>query len=227
MHAEFLPPRFDGDVMYVLPPISNSALHSKARSMDGMDKRYDGHVWTKTLTTNISHNLNLTFCSSICVGHLQCQNPEYNYLKRSCRTLALNDMEFDGFFKEPFAVSGPPPSGSTLVCKICKEPPKCAALCNAKILYVHRDDLSQRAYIHLGHHSHPVKVGDYRHSRKKIDALIEEHVDQTPQATVSKIMMETSKDLLDQYLIRNEDDPPTVLFLNELELVFDSCKELN
>ena len=39
--------------------------------------------------------------------------------------------------------------------------------------------------------------------------------------------METSKDLLDQYLIHNEDDPPTVLSLNELEPVFDSCKELN
>ena len=39
--------------------------------------------------------------------------------------------------------------------------------------------------------------------------------------------METSKDLLRQYLIRNEVDPPTVLSLNELEHVFDSCKELN
>ena len=39
--------------------------------------------------------------------------------------------------------------------------------------------------------------------------------------------METSKDLLGQYLIHNEDDPATVLFLNELEPVFDSCKELN
>ena len=72
VHAELLLPRFDGDVMYVLPLVSNSALHSKARSMDGMDKCYDDHVWTKTLTTNISNNLNLTFCSSICVGHLQC-----------------------------------------------------------------------------------------------------------------------------------------------------------
>ena len=142
VHVEFLPPRFDGDVMYVLHPINNSALHSKARSMDGMDKRYDGHVWTKTLTTNISNKLNLTFRSSICDGHLQCQNPRCDYLKRSCRTSALNDTEFDGFSKEPFAVSGPPPSGSILVCKICKEPPKCAVVCNIRIFYVHRDESS-------------------------------------------------------------------------------------
>ena len=142
VHAKFLPPRFDGDVMFVLPPVSNSAVHIKARSMDRMDKRYDGHVWTKTLTTNISNNLNLIFCSSICIGHLQCQNPGCDYLKRSCRTSALNDTEFDGFSKEPFAVSGPPPSGSTLVCKICKEPPKCVALYNARIFYVHGDESS-------------------------------------------------------------------------------------
>ena len=180
VHAEFLPPCFYSDVMFVLPLVSNLALHTKARFMDGMDKRYDGHVWTKTLTTNISNNLNLTFCSSICVGHLQCQNPECDYLKRSCKTLALNDMEFDGFSKESFVVRGPPPIRSTLVCKICKDAPKCAAVCKVRIFYVHGDELSQRACIHLGYHSHPVKVGDYRHNRKKIDALIEEQVDRTP-----------------------------------------------
>ena len=227
VHAKFLPPRFDGDVMFVLPPVSNSALHTKTGSMDGMDKRYDGHVSTKTLTTNISNNLNLTFCSSICIGHLQCQNQDCDYFKHPYRTFALNDMEFDGFSKEPFSVSGPPPSGSTLVCKICKEPSKCVVMCNARIFYVHGDESSQRVYIHLGHYSHPVKVGDYRHSRKKIDALIKEHIDWTLQATISKIVMEMSKDLLGQYLIRNEDDPPVVLSLNELEPVSESCKELN
>ena len=44
---------------------------------------------------------------------------------------------------------------------------------------------------------------------------------------VSKIVMETSKNLLGQYLNRNEDDASTVLSLNELEPIFDSYKELN
>ena len=50
------------------------------------------------------------------------------------------------------------------------------ALCSARIFYVYGDDTSQRVCIHLGHHSHPVKV----ESRKKIDALIEEDVDRIP-----------------------------------------------
>ena len=44
---------------------------------------------------------------------------------------------------------------------------------------------------------------------------------------ISKTVMETSKDLLGEYLICNEDDPPTILSLNELGPVFDNCKELN
>ena len=39
--------------------------------------------------------------------------------------------------------------------------------------------------------------------------------------------MNESKDLLGEYLIYNDGDSPTVLSLNELESVFDCCKELN
>ena len=70
VYADFLSPCFDGDVIFVFPPISTSASTSKAKAMDGMDKRYDGHVWTKTQSTNITNKMSLTFRSSICVGHL-------------------------------------------------------------------------------------------------------------------------------------------------------------
>jgi hypothetical protein len=46
--VNFLPPRFDGNVMFVLPPVGLSTSHTKAKSMDGMDKRYDGHVLSRT-----------------------------------------------------------------------------------------------------------------------------------------------------------------------------------
>ena len=74
------------------------------------------------------------------------------------------------------------------------EPPKCIAPCVAKIFYVHGNDTTQRACIHLGNHHHPVKVGNCRDSRNRIDALIEEQVERTPQATHSKIIFEASKD---------------------------------
>ena len=52
---------------------------------------------------------------------------------------------------------------------------------------------------HLGNHHHPVKVGNCRDSRKRIDALIEEHVERTPQANPSKIVIEAGKDLVGEF----------------------------
>ena len=227
VQAEFLPPQFDGDVMFVLPPIGPSAVHSKARSMEGMDKRYDSHVWTKTVTTNISNNLKLAFRSSTYVSHIHYKNPHCEYLQRAHQTSSFNDTKFEGFTNKPFVVGGPPPLGSTLVCKIYKEPPRCSETCESRIFYVHGDESIQRACIHLGHHCHPVKVGDYRYIRKKIVELIKEHVERTPQAMFSKIVMEASKDLFGEYLLRNEDDPPRLLSVEELEPVFYCCKELS
>ena len=123
MEVEFLPPTYDGDVFFVLPAMDFSSSHSKAKSMFDMDKRYNGHVWTKTVTTNISNVLDLSFRSSSCVGHLCCENPLCEYLERAQQTSSNNDTEFEGVTKEPFFVGGPSPSGSTLVCKICKMPP--------------------------------------------------------------------------------------------------------
>src|SRR6202048_440846 len=86
---------------------------------------------------------------------------------------------------------------------------------------------TQRACIHLGNHHHPVKVGNCRDSQQRIDVLIKEHVERTPQATHSKIVLEASKDLVGEFLLRNDTDPHKLLSLEELEPVFDRCKELH
>ena len=81
--------------------------------MFGMDKRYDGHVWTKTLTINISNVLDLSFWSSSYVDHLRCENLCCMYLQRAHRTSSNNDTEFEGVNKEPFPIGGPLPPTST------------------------------------------------------------------------------------------------------------------
>ena len=97
----------------------------------------------------------------------------------------------------------------------------------AKIFYIHGDDSIHRAYIHLDHQCHFIKVDDYRCTCKKIEALIKEHIERTSQAPFSKIVMEANKDLFGEYLLYNEDDPPREISLKELESIFDCCKELN
>ena len=194
--------------------------------MDDMDKHYGGHVWTKTQTTNSSIDLGLAFGSSTCVGHLEYQNPHCDYLQRAHRISSVKDIKFDGFTKEPFPVGCLVPAFSILVYKICREPLKCIAPCVAKIFYIHDSDTTQWACIHLGNHRHFVKVGNCRDSRKHIDTLIEEHIEQTPQATHKKIVLEASKDLVGEFLLHNDSDPHHLLSLEELEPVFDRCKEL-
>jgi len=70
-------------------------------------------------------------------------------------------------------------------------------------------------------------VGDCRDSRKRINALLEEHVDRSPQATYNKIVLETSKDIVGEFLLSGDSDTQRLLSLKELEPVFESCIELN
>ena len=91
-----LPPKFNGDVIFELPPVSMSHMSTYAKGMSGMDKRHDGHVWSKTMTTNITNSQGLTFKTSSCLGHLHCTNSSCNFLRQSHRVEAVNKMEWEG-----------------------------------------------------------------------------------------------------------------------------------
>ena len=95
--------------------------------MAGMDKRYDGHVWMKTKTTNIVNRSGLTFCTSVCVGHVRCMNSTCAFLNRVHRVHDVNELEWEGMSIVPLDVGDKHPPSSTLVCKFCKEPPSCIA----------------------------------------------------------------------------------------------------
>ena len=116
-NVDFLPPSFNEDVIFILPPTLPSAVQKNAKSMEGMDKRYDGHMWTKTMTTNISNTLGLSFRSSNCVGHLQCHNPDCGFLHRPGRAPRVNEVEFEGSSKDAFPIADAPSPTSATVCK--------------------------------------------------------------------------------------------------------------
>ena len=182
--VDFLPPRFDGDVLFEFPPAGKYASQSQAKLLQGMDKRYDGHAWTRTITSNIKNDMGLTFRMSSCLGHLQCTNAACDYLSRVHRSSEANEIEWDGVSSLTFEVGSIPPKGSTVVCKICKVPPSCLDGCLAKIYYVIGHGNMTRACVHLGTHGHPVKIGDDRDAAEKIKGLIGEQVEKTPTATI-------------------------------------------
>jgi hypothetical protein len=86
LKVDYLLPIFNGDVVFEFPSIRSLSACSQAKLMVGMDKRYDGHVWTRTSTSHIKSDMGLTFRSASCVGHLRCDNQDCEYLSRVHRT---------------------------------------------------------------------------------------------------------------------------------------------
>jgi hypothetical protein len=82
--VQYLPPLYNEDVIFELPPSQVSASTSK-NAMDGMDKRLDGHTWCCTITSNIHNNQGLTFRKSLCVGQLVCNNMSFDFFARSSK----------------------------------------------------------------------------------------------------------------------------------------------
>jgi hypothetical protein len=145
----FLPPTFNGDVLFELPPVDTSGpLHM----MHGMDKRHDGHAWTKTVTSNIKSDMSLTFRTSTCIGHLCCKNQDCEYTSHIHRTPLVNEREWDGFTVTTIPVGQPTPARSTLIYKIYKVLLICVATCAARIYYVYGATNMTRACLHLGVH---------------------------------------------------------------------------
>jgi hypothetical protein len=225
--VQSLPPAFDGDILFELPSVDTSALHTQSKSMQGMDKHHDGHAWTKTVTSNIKNDMDLTFRTSTCAGHLRCGNQDCEYTTRVHRTSPVNEMEWDGFTPMPFSVGEPVPHGSTLVYKFCKHPLVCIANCVARIYYVLGPANMTRACLHLGVHKHLVKVGKDQEIKERTCKLIEEQVDRTPKATNSAIVMEASKELVGELPIDPEGAPVRKFDLEELLPVLEKCKYMS
>jgi hypothetical protein len=222
--VKFLPPTFNGDVLFELPPVDTSGPF---HMMLGMDKRHDGHAWTKTVTSNIKSNMSLTFCTSTCIGHVHCENQDCEYTSHVHRTSPVNEREWDGFTVTTIPVGQPAPAGSTLVCKICKVPPIYFAICAARIYYVYGAANMTRTCLHLGIHEHPVKMGEDQEIKERTRKLIEEQVERTPKATNSAIVMEASKELMGELLINPNGAPVQKYDLEELVPILEKYKYMS
>ena len=92
--VQFLPPIFNGNVLFEMPSFDTSGPF---HMMHGMDKRHDGHTWTKIVTSNIKSDRSLSFRTSTCIGHLCCENRDCKYTFRIHCTSLVNEREWDGF----------------------------------------------------------------------------------------------------------------------------------
>ena len=223
--VEFLPPAYDKDAIFELPPCRALSSSSVARNLEGMDKCSDGHPWCKLVTTNIHNSDNLKFRKSFCAGHLICDNSECEYVTRAGRK---NETEWSGSTILPFAVGIVSPKDCKLVCKVCKTIPRCFNTCDARIYYCYSENPDMtRATIHLGKHCHPIAKGTYRDCAREISELIGEQVAKTPTATNSTIALFASKEFLTNHLFHHGEGEKEILKGEEMEEVMDRFQMLS
>ena len=82
--------------------------------------------------------------------------------------------------------------------------------------YVLGKQTSTRAFVHLRTQSHPVKDGELRDMRDHTCSLIGEQMERMLEATNSSIVMEATKELLGEFLLRPEGDSSRVMEFNDL-----------
>jgi hypothetical protein len=173
-----------------------------------MDKRFNGHTWYRTITSNIHNIEGLTFRKSSCAGQLVCNNQSCDFFTKTSKR---NETEWSGRTNSPFSLGLLHPPDSILVCKVCKVPPTGVNFCNAHIYYVLSKSDMTRACIHLGMHDHPIFDGICRKTLDTISSLIAQEVSKTPTAKNSAIAMAASKEFLDKYLIHSGPGPKKML----------------
>jgi seryl-tRNA synthetase len=81
--------------------------------------------------------------------------------------------------------------------------------------------------LYLGVHKHPMKVGEDQEIKERTRKLIEEQVERTPKATNFVIVMEASKELVDELLIDLKGVPVKKYDLEELVPVLEKCKYMS
>jgi hypothetical protein len=221
--VQYLLPSYNGDVIFELPLSRVSASTSK-NTMDGMDKRFDGHTWYRTITSNIHNSQGLIFRKSLYVGQLVCNNKNCDFFPRSSK---CNETKWSSRTNTPFKLWHLPSPDSILVYKVCKVPPICVNFCPGHIYYVLGKDDMSRACIHLGMHNHPISDGICQETLDTIFGLIAQEESKTPTAKNSAITMAASKEFLDKYLIHSGPGSKKMLRGQELEDILDKFEHLS
>jgi hypothetical protein len=85
----YLPSKFNGDILFELPPIQHPL--GQFEKLQGMDRKFNVHVWCKLQTSNTKNSLGQAFKMTKCLGHLCYQNDFF-----LCFNVLLCAMKFLG-----------------------------------------------------------------------------------------------------------------------------------
>ena len=159
-----IPTTYNGLCVFELPP-----TYGKVSTMEGMQQKYDGHMWSRPRKSNLSVPANVKL--SYCLGHFECRNYSCIYYKNNKK---CNDRFFNGFLENQISLGLPAEEERTkIVCQYCKQVVYCLQTCTCSVYYVIPSSSSMtRLFIHQGDHSHPVEPGTSRAAVERLKKLV-------------------------------------------------------
>ncbi len=185
--------------------------------MHGMDRKYDGHVWCKVITTNTKNSFQLSSRKVRCLDHLQCLHDDCeNFLHTgSCNEIFWCSECTHILIMVQMALS---PFASSCACKFYHSPPLCVADCLGRIYYLmHKLPSIIRVVIHIEVHKHPMADGKCKEFVDKIKRLIAKEVNYTLDVKIFAISLGASKTFLVTHLLDDRGDG-IVELLNDKQL---------
>lgn len=127
---EEIPQQYNGNCVYELPPAS------KNKPMEGMEQKYDGHVWVKSVSIKMSFPA--TIRRSKCAGHLICNN---GFCHMKALSGQSNAIAWTGKLSTPIGAEGMTSLASgTLACFHCGNVATLLRECQCVAYYILAED---------------------------------------------------------------------------------------
>ena len=199
-----IPSEYNGTICFELPPSQGQ------KRMQGMEQKYDGHLWTRPSQTNMA--IECTVRLSYCLGTLQCHRitcPYYISEKK------YNETFFHGHLDKQVSKGYPASDGkSKITCHYCQKVATCLAICTCMIYYVlPLDSIMTRLVIHVGDHVHNVQPGIRRANLEKVRNLVSA-VLTIEKGGPQKIQMLVARQMLFESLTKEDELEATEVELN-------------
>lgn len=159
-----IPQVYDGDIAFELPQVFESL-----KRMEGMEQRFDGHLWTRPHKTNMS--IDCTVRLSYCLGSLVCHRVICPYFASNQK---FNVSYFHGYLDRQVSKGLLCQDGKLGVsCHYCKKIAYCDSPCSCKVYYILPTNLKMtRLMVHVGHHLHEVQNGTCRATIERIRKMV-------------------------------------------------------
>ncbi|KAL3686636.1 hypothetical protein R1sor_009210 [Riccia sorocarpa] len=200
--VDHLPEDYDGNVIFELPPSTQTYLSKKGGGLVGLDRAHDCWLWTKSVTTSaqIGGKKSLYAVNKIrCVGSLKCVNNCCPYFISEGQANKI-DWPDKVHCDKPYQ-EGPLLPYKYHVCGHCASPPLCDLTCPAQMYYVipkGKVDIEEvekmsRVAIHVGNHTHPPRRIYSRRNFNNVKEVVAETLHASPHFTPDQVRTAASQ----------------------------------